>query len=85
MSNQVMDTFFYDRLATFPPFQGVDEKIQSLDTQEGQVRFLNLLQDDLLVKKLRQAGDDRALVFRFVKGKLQARRRGIVPTEYKFY
>jgi Fe-S-cluster containining protein len=85
LPNQAMDTFFQERLAGFQPFQGVAEKIQHLDTQEGLAQFLQLLRDDLLVKKLRQDGDDRALVFRFVRGKLKARRRGIVPTEYKFY
>jgi hypothetical protein len=43
------------------------------------------MQDELLMKKLRQSGDDRALVFRFIKGKLKAKRRSIIPTEYKFY
>ena len=85
LSSRVIDTFFQERLAGFPPFAGVAEKIQHLDTQEGQAQFLQLLQDDLLVKKLRQYGDDRALVFRFFKGKLKAKRRGIIPTEYKFY
>jgi Fe-S-cluster containining protein len=85
LSNQVIDTFFQERLAGCPPFSEVAEKIQLLDTQEGQVRFLQLFRDDLLMKKLRQDGDDRALVFRFVKGTLQAKRRGIIPAEYKFY
>lgn len=85
LPNQAMDAFFQERLAGFQPFAEAAENIQHLDTQEGQARFLQLLRDDLLVKKLRQDGDDRALVFQFVKGKLKARRRGIVPTEYKFY
>jgi Fe-S-cluster containining protein len=84
-ANQVIDTFFREHLAGSPPFDGVAEKIRLLDTQEGQAHFLQLLRDDLLVKKLRQAGDDRALVFSFKKGKLKAKRRGIVPAEYKFY
>jgi hypothetical protein len=37
------------------------------------------------MKKLKQCGDDRALVFRLVKGKLQAKRRSLSPPEYKFY
>jgi Fe-S-cluster containining protein len=85
LANQVIDTFFQEHVAGSPPFNGIAAKIQDLDTQEGQAEFLQLLQDDLLVKKLRQAGDDRALVFRVKKGKLKARRRGIIPTEYKFY
>jgi Fe-S-cluster containining protein len=84
-SSRVMDTFFQEHLAGCPPFHGVAEKIHHLDTREGQVQFLTLLRDDSLVKKLRQAGDDRALVFQYRKGKLKAKRRGIVPTEYKFY
>jgi Fe-S-cluster containining protein len=84
-TNQKLDTFFQEHVAGAPPFNGITEKIHRLDTQEGQAHFLQLLQDDALVKKLRQAGDDRALVFRFKKGKLKAKRRGIVSTEYKFY
>jgi Fe-S-cluster containining protein len=85
LANQLIDAFFQEHLAGSPPFNGVTEKIRQLDTQEGQAYFLQLLQDDRLAKKLRQAGDDRALVFQFKKGKLKAKRRGIVPTEYKFY
>jgi Fe-S-cluster containining protein len=85
LSNQVMDTFFQEHLAGSPSFHRAAEKIHHLDTQAGQAQFLQLLRDDLLVRKLRQAGDDRVLVFRFIKGKLKAKRRGILPTEYKFY
>ena len=85
LANQVIDTFFQEHVAGSPPFSGVAEKIQILDTLEGQAQFLQLLRDDKLLKKLRQAGDDRPLVFRFKKGKLKAKRRGIIPTEYKFY
>jgi Fe-S-cluster containining protein len=85
LSNQMMDIFFQERLAGCPPFAGAAERIQLLDNQEEQAQFLQLLRDDRLVKKLGQDGDDRALVFRFVKGKLKAKRRGIVPTEYKFF
>jgi Fe-S-cluster containining protein len=85
LANQKIDTFFLEHLAGSPPFNEAAEKIRHLDTREGQVQFLQLLQDDLLMKKLRQAGDDRALVFCFKKGKLKAKRRGIIPTEFKFY
>lgn len=83
--NQVLEHFFLERIAGYQPFAGVSEKIAHLHNREGQVHFLQCLQDDLLWKKLKQAGDDRALVFRFAKGKLQARRRSLVPTDYKFY
>jgi hypothetical protein len=63
----------------------LSEKIAHLDTQAGQGEFLQLLQDERLMKKLKQCGDDRALVFRFVQGKLQAKRRSLSPPEYKFY
>ena len=72
-------------MAGCQPFAGLSEKIDHLDNREGQVEFLHLLQDDRLMKKLKQCGDDRALVFRFVKGKLQAKRRSLSPPEYKFY
>lgn len=85
LPSQALKGFFQERLAGCPPFAGVDKKIDDLDTQEGQVKFLELFRDELLYKKLRQAGDDRALVFQFTKGKVKARRRGIIPTEYKFY
>ena len=83
--NQVMEHFFLKHIAECQPFAGVREKIDHLDNREGQVEFLQLLQDDRLMKKLKQCGDDRALVFRFVKGKLQAKRRSLSPPEYKFY
>ena len=83
--NQVMEHFFLKHIAACQPFAGVREKIDHLDGREGQVEFLQLLQDDRLMKKLKQCGDDRALVFRFVKGKLHAKRRSLSPPEYKFY
>ncbi len=49
------------------------------------MEFLQLWQDGRLMKKLKQYGDGRALVFRFIKGKLRAKRRSLSPPEYKFY
>jgi Fe-S-cluster containining protein len=83
--NQVMEHFFLTHIAACQPFAGVSERISHLDSREGQVEFLQLLQDGRLMKKLKQYGDDRALVFRFVKGKLQAKRRSLSLLEYKFY
>jgi Fe-S-cluster containining protein len=83
--NRVMEHFFLKHIAGCQPFAGLSEKIHQLDTREGHVKFLHLLQDGRLMKKLKQCGDDRALVFRFVKGKLQAKRRSLSPPEYKFY
>jgi Fe-S-cluster containining protein len=83
--NLVIERFFLKHIAKCQPFAGAREKINQLDNPEGQVEFLQLLQDDLLVKKLKNYGDDRALVFRYVKGKLQAKRRSISAPEYKFY
>jgi len=83
--HQEMEGFFLERLAGLPPFAGVGEKIQHLHTREGEAQFLQLLQDDLLWKKLKRRGNDRALVFKFVKGKLQARRRSLLPDAYKCY
>ncbi len=84
ITNQELDDFFYERVALHPPFAGVGEKIAPLDNQEGQARLVRLFQDEGLFQKLWQDGDDRALVFRYKQGKLQARRRGILPAEYKF-
>jgi Fe-S-cluster containining protein len=83
--NRVLEHFFLERIAGCHPFAGVSEKIYHLNNPEGQAQFLQLLQDDRLMKKLKQAGDDRALVFRFVNGTLQARRRSLIPAEYHFY
>jgi Fe-S-cluster containining protein len=83
--NQVMEHFFLKHIAKCQPFAGVSEKIDHLDNRAGQVEFRRFLQDDRLMKKLKQYEDDRALVFRFVKGKLQAKRRSLTPPEYKFY
>jgi hypothetical protein len=81
----VIEHFFLKHIGKCQPFAGVSEKISHLDTREGQVEFLQFWQNDLLIKKLKKCGDDRALVFRFVKGKLQAKRRSLSPAEYKFY
>ena len=81
----VMEQFFQERMAHCPPFDRARDKIDQLDNPEGEVKFLEFMQDELLMKKLRQGGGDRALVFRFIKGKLKAKRRGIIPSEYKFY
>jgi Fe-S-cluster containining protein len=83
--NQVLERFFLERIAKCRPISGVGEKISHLNNLEGLIQFLRLLQDDLLMKKLKQGGDHRTLVFRFIKGKLQAKRRSITPSEYKFY
>ena len=83
--HRVIDNFFFQHIAGRPPFAGVSEKIGQLDNQEGQGEFLHRLQDGRLLKKLRQCGDDRALVYRLVKGKLRAQRRSLIPAEYKFY
>ena len=83
--HRVIEPFFLKHIAGCQPFAGVREKIYHLDNREGQVEFLQLWQDDRLMKKLKQCGDDRALVFRFVKGKLQAKRRSLSPPEYKYY
>ena len=83
--HRVIERFFLQHIAGCQPFAGVSEKIYHLDTREGQVEFRQLWQDDRLMKKLKQCGDDRALVFRFVKGKLQAKRRSLSPAEYKYY
>ncbi len=82
ITNQVLDQFFEERIAGCQPFAGVGEKINRLDNREAQVQFLQFLQDDLFMKKLIQGED---LVFRFIKGKLKAQRRSLIPTEYKFY
>ena len=83
--NQVMEHFLKERSAGCPTFDGVSDRINRLDNQEGQTQFLQLLQDDLLMKKLIRSWDDRDLIFKFVKGKLKVTRRSLLPSEYKFY
>jgi Fe-S-cluster containining protein len=83
--NRVLEHFFQERLAGSQIFAELNDKIDRLDSPEGQAHFLQLLQDDRLVQKLRRSADDRALIFRFVKGKLQGKRRSLTPREYKFY
>ena len=82
--NQVMEHFFQTRMAQCQPFDGVRTKISRLNNQEGQRQFLQLLQDDGLMKQLLRSGDDRALIFRFIRGKLKGKRRSLIPGEYKF-
>jgi len=83
--NPVLERFFLAHIAGCQPFSQISEKILRLNNPEGQAQFLRLLQDDRLMKKLLHNRDDRALVFRFAKGKLQTRRRSLTPSEYKFY
>lgn len=83
--NRVMEHFFRRQMVACPPFAGAGERLRHLDTPEGQGELERMLQDDRLLKKLSQYEDDRALVFRFVRGKLAARRRSLRPPEYKYY
>jgi Fe-S-cluster containining protein len=83
--HEVIEHFFVKYIAGCQPFAGVSEKIQHLDSRAGQGELRQFFADDRLMKKLKQCGDDRALVFRFVKGKLQAKRRSLSPPEYKYY
>ncbi len=83
--NQVMEHFFLEHISGCRPFAGVGERLRHLHSQAGQVELVQLLHDERLIKKLEQAGDDRALVFQLVKGKLKAKRRSLSPPEAKFY
>jgi Fe-S-cluster containining protein len=83
--HRVIEHFFLQHIAECQPFAGVREKIHHLDSREGQVEFLQLWQNDRLMNQLKLCGDDRVPVFRFVKGKLQAKRRSLSPPECKFY
>jgi Fe-S-cluster containining protein len=83
--HRVIERFFLKHIAGCPPFAGVREKIDHLDSREGQAEFRQLWQDERLTRKLKQCGDDRALVFRFAQGKLKAKRRSLSPPEYKYY
>jgi hypothetical protein len=85
ISHQALERFFLERIAPLPPFSGMREKINFLETEEGQSAFLRLFADDRLFKKLKRGGDGRALVFRFAQGKLQARRRSLLPAVFKYY
>jgi Fe-S-cluster containining protein len=83
--HRVMERFFLQHIAKSPPFAGVSEKLDHLDSREGQTGFRELWQDERLMKQLTRCGDDRALVFRFAQGKLKAKRRSLSPPEYKYY
>ena len=83
--NRVMEQFLQERMAGCPTLGGVAAKIDSLDTPEGQARFLGLGQDDGLMAELMTSRDERELILRFVKGRLKATRRSLLPAEYKFY
>jgi Fe-S-cluster containining protein len=83
--HRVLERFFLQHIAGCQPFAGVREKIHHLDTLEGQGEFRHWWQDDRLMKKLMECGDDRAWVFRFAQGRLQAQRRSLSPPEFKYY
>jgi Fe-S-cluster containining protein len=83
--HRVIERFFLQHITGCQPFAGVSEKLHHLDTREGQGEFRHLWHDDRLMKKLMEYGDDRAWVFRFAQGKVQAQRRSLSPPEYKYY
>ncbi len=81
----VLERFFHERLAGFPPFAEIGDKMEQLQTLEGQAQFLRLFQDDRLYRKLKGSCDDRAVVFRLVKGKLRAKKRSLISPAHKCY
>jgi Fe-S-cluster containining protein len=83
--HSVLERFFREHLARLQPFDGVEEKIAHLQDRGEESEFLRLLQDDQLLRRLKQGDGDRTLIFRFAAGKLQAKRRSLLPQEYKFY
>lgn len=83
--HQTLERFFLERMANHPPFSAVQEKIAQLDSPEELAGFLQLFENDRLSKRLRQDRDARAPVFRLAKGRLQARRRSLLPRAYHFY
>ena len=85
LPHSALQSFFEEQLAGLEPFAGVEAKLEALDNLETQEQFLKLFQDDLLFNQLQQSRDDRALVWRFARGKLKAKRRSLLPKEYNFY
>jgi hypothetical protein len=81
----VLERFFQERLAGFPPFAGAGEKIEQLQTREGQAQFLRLFGDDRLFRKLKRSSNDRAAVFRLVKGKLRAKKRSLISPAHLYF
>jgi Fe-S-cluster containining protein len=85
IAHQVMEQIFRERSAGCPTFDGVKAKMNRLEDQEGQAEFLQFLHDERLIKKLMRRVDDRDLIFRIGKGRLQASRRSLLPREYSFF
>jgi Fe-S-cluster containining protein len=83
--NQVMERFFHEHMAQCLPFAALSEKIDHLQTRQGQAQFLRLLQDERLLQKLKRGGNGRVVVFKFAKGKLQATKRSLIPAAHKCY
>jgi len=81
----VLERFFHERFAGFPPFAEAGEKIEHLQTREGQAQFLRLFHDDRLFRKLKRSNDDRAVVFRLEKGKFRAKKRSLISPAHKCY
>lgn len=82
--NRRLEGFFLKHITPFPPFAGVEGKIELLDNQKAQEQFLRILQDDQLRRRLKRRDEDWPLVYRFHRGKLKAKRRSLIPSEYKF-
>lgn len=85
MPNHYLEQFFFEHIGRCQPFAGAHEKIHQLDGQEGLNRFLQSLQDDQLVKKIKRKEKGSRLVFSFVKGKLKIKHRSLFPAVYSFY
>lgn len=82
---EILEHLFLERIAGCQPFAGVPETISRLDEVEGREAFMELLQDELLLTKLKRGEDGRAFVFRYARGKLKVGRRSLFAAEYKYY
>jgi hypothetical protein len=84
--NQVLEQFFLEQIAASqPPFAGVSEKINRLDSQAGQLACMNMYLDDTLIRHLQTHEDNRAFVYQYIRGKLRVKRRHLNSGTAKAY
>jgi Fe-S-cluster containining protein len=82
--NQNLEQFFLERMSSRQPFAGVRGRLRGLEAASGREQFFQNLRDDRLLKKVERGPDERAHVLRFARGKLQVKRRSLIPAEYKY-
>jgi hypothetical protein len=81
---QAMEHVFLERFGECEPLAGVAGKIRGLDEPRERESFFRRARDGAFCRELSRRDDGGAVVFRFVNGRLRARRQSLIPREYHY-